>query len=227
MTTNRTQTKNLYWCQDNVYSGWTSLYFKPDYNVHTRIKYIGVGNWQYTGDGTWYILNVYRERVLTEFTRAGYRVKEISWGEAAGRQKVHNQRRGQQRDYYQERRQQEQRDGARRSREDPNEAYRRRERERREEEAKRQRERYEAFNSHFEDYFNNSFGQAKNNSKSDYKELEDAWLTIFYSLGLDHAKKLYRQAAQVLHPDRQGNEEAMKVLNTAWQIFENPNKVRR
>lgn len=219
-SSSRAQTKNVYWCENNIYSGWTSLYFKPDPIVHLRIKYVGVGNWQYTGDGTWYIKNNYRERVLLEFTKVGYRIKGISSGEAAGRHKVHNARKGTEKDYYEERRRQEKVDEERerRQRESNFDGHDRRERER------RQRETNDAFDDFFGRYFEDT---TKVKPKGSYKELEDAWLTIFYSLGKEHAKRLYRQAAGVLHPDRLGDEEAMKALNTAWDTFEDPKKRRR
>lgn len=210
MVSSSTKLKNVYWCENNVYSGWTSLYFQPDSSMHMRIKYTGVGNWQYTGDGTWYILNKWRKSILSFFEKAGYRIKEISPGEAAGRQKVHNAKKGTQRDYYEERRHQQRVDEERRNVEE----------ERRRERGRRQRETSDAFNDFFNNYSNNFSSEAKTQVKADYKEIENAWLTIFNSLEVENAKKLYKQVAIVLHPDRQGDEEAMKALNTAWQKVE-------
>lgn len=47
---------------------------------------------------------------------------------------------------------------------------------------------------------------------------QGTWIAIFNSLEPEIAKRLYRAATQVLHPDKGGTNEAMQQLNDAYQM---------
>ncbi len=90
-------------------------------------------------------------------------------------------------------------------------------RRRRREEARRAEQKKRAEESVWENLFGD--GQKRQRVVSGKSEVQSSWSTIFNELDPKIAKDLYRRAILVLHPDKGGDEEVSKALNSAWQEY--------
>lgn len=95
---------------------------------------------------------------------------------------------------------------------------RRAERERRRQEAQREQRKRQAEENVYDAFFGNT-GQKQQKVVSGKSEVQSSWSTIFSELDPKIARDLYRRAILVLHPDRGGNEEVTKALNSAWEEY--------
>jgi len=90
------------------------------------------------------------------------------------------------------------------------------ERERRRREAQREQRKKQAEENMYDSFFGNGQQQTRVSART---EVESSWSIVFNGLDRGIARKLYRQATLALHPDKGGDEEAFKSLNSAWQEY--------